>query len=490
MTAGGFAALADAIEGDWLAQARPEQIAPAGDWSTWIICGGRAFGKTRAGAEWVRSLAEAGSVARIALVAPTAADCRDTQIEGQSGLLAIAPNGNRPTYEPSKRRLVWPNGVQAALFSSEEPDRLRGPQFGAAWCDELAAFRNIKETWDNLQFGLRLGKRPRQVITTTPRPIKLLRELLKREGDDVRVTRGSTYENRANLAPSFFSQIVTAYEGTRIGRQELLAEMLTDTPGALFSYEMLEQGRVAKADIPTMRRIVVGVDPAMSADGDETGIVVCGLGADDHGYVLEDASGNYSPDAWGRKTVGLFHKWGADRVIAETNQGGDLVAATLRTVDPNISYRGVFAKRGKTLRAEPVAALYEQHRVHHVGSFPELEDQMCSFASGSMSSPDRLDSLVHTIVELMLGPTNDGLIGYYRELCEQQDGAADAGSASAPLPASETIPLVAPEGCSVIFDRSGRRHLPDGDRLVRVAQEDVDALERIGFTKLKLEVCS
>jgi phage terminase large subunit-like protein len=234
-----FSSIADALEHDWASKARPEQLPPPGNWTTWLVLAGRGWGKTRCGAEWVRSLAEAGSVARIALVGPTASDCRDTLVEGSSGLLSIAPNSNRPVYEPSKRRLTWPNGVQAAMFSSEEPERLRGPQHGAAWLDELAAWRNLDETWNTLQFGLRIGKRPRQVITTTPKPVKLLKELLKRE--DVIVTRGKTLENAENLAPSFLTQIVNRYANTRTGRQELGGELLEDAEGALWSRDLLEQ---------------------------------------------------------------------------------------------------------------------------------------------------------------------------------------------------------------------------------------------------------
>jgi phage terminase large subunit-like protein len=258
-----FARIADAIETDWRSIARPEQLPPPGDWSTFLYLGGRGAGKTRAAAEWVRSLAESASVGRIALVGPTAADARDTMVEGESGLVGICPNSNRPTYEPSKRRLTWPNGVQATLFSSEEPERLRGPQFGAAWCDELCAWRNVRTTWDNLQFGLRLGKKPRQFISTTPKPLKLLREIIADPNTVVR--RGTTYDNRENLAESFLSQIVRRYEGTRLGRQELNAELLEDVQGALWSRELIEQTRKTKDELPPMRRIVVAIDPAVSA---------------------------------------------------------------------------------------------------------------------------------------------------------------------------------------------------------------------------------
>ena len=296
-----FARIADALETDWRSIARPEQLPPEGDWSTFLYLGGRGAGKTRAAAEWVRSLAEAASVPRIALVGPTAADVRDTMVEGQSGLLAICPNSNRPTYEPSKRRLTWPNGVQATLFSSEEPERLRGPQFGAAWCDELCAWRNVRTTWDNLQFGLRLGKKPRQFISTTPKPLKLLKEIIADPNTVVR--RGTTYDNRENLAESFFSQIVRRYEQTRTGRQELYAEILEDTPGALWSRDLIEQTRKTKDELPPMRRIVVAIDPAVSAgeNADETGLLVCGLGTDEHAYVLEDGSAKLLPIDWARR---------------------------------------------------------------------------------------------------------------------------------------------------------------------------------------------
>jgi phage terminase large subunit-like protein len=284
-----FASIADQIESDWLSLARESQLPPPGDWSVWLILAGRGAGKTRAGAEYVRSLAEGASVSRIALVGPTAADVRDVMVEGPSGLLSICPNSTRPLYEPSKRRLTWEKtGVIATMFSSEEPERLRGPEQSAAWADELCSWRNVRDTWDNLQFGLRLGKRPRQVITTTPKPIKLLKEIVKRDGQDVVVTRGRTSDNAANLAPSFLSQIVARYEGTRLGRQELNAELLEDVQGALWTRDLLEEGRRDKA--PPMKRIVVAIDPAVSVgdNADETGIIVAGLGADDHGYVLED----------------------------------------------------------------------------------------------------------------------------------------------------------------------------------------------------------
>lgn len=397
-----FSRLAQALDDPWRRQARPEQLPPAGDWSTWLVSAGRGWGKTRTGAEWVRSLAEGGQASRIALVGPTAADARDVMVEGESGLLSICPGHFRPDYEPSKRRLTWPNGCIATMFSSEEPDRLRGPQHGAAWCDELAAWRNLDATWNMLQFGMRLGKHPRQLITTTPRPIKLLKELVKR--DDTVVVRGSTYDNRENLAPTFFSQIVTRYEGTRLGRQELNAELLEDTEGALWSYSLIEKARLPADHRPELRRIVVAIDPAVSVSetSDETGIVVAGVGVDGKGYVLEDCSGKYSPTEWARRAIDAYNRHHADRVVAEANQGGAMVENTLRVLDKNLPIKLVHASKGKVTRAEPISALYEQGRVHHVGAFDQLEDQLCSFTPGSSGSPDRLDALVWALTALIL----------------------------------------------------------------------------------------
>jgi predicted phage terminase large subunit-like protein len=409
-----FARLANVLADDWQTKARPEQLPPAGDWWTiWLILAGRGFGKTRTGAEWVRGLAEAATAHRIALVGPTASDVRDVMVEGESGILAISPNHNRPVYEPSKRRLTWDNGCIATMFSSEEPDRLRGPQHGAAWCDELAAWRNIAETWSMLQFGMRLGKAPRTLISTTPRPVKLLRELLAREGQDVAVTRGSTYDNRDNLAPSFFSQIVKAYEGTRLGRQELNAELLTDTPGALWQMDWLDRDRVSTAP-EELKRVVVAIDPAVSTNenSDETGIIVAGIDGRGHVYVLEDCSGKYAPHEWARKAVDAFDRHKADRIIGEANQGGAMIESTLRTVSRSVPYKAVHASRGKVTRAEPVSALYEQGRVHHVGgAMTVLEDQMTSFTSDFDRSrmgysPDRVDALVWALTEFLPGADN------------------------------------------------------------------------------------
>jgi phage terminase large subunit-like protein len=404
--------LADTIaDGGWRTKARPEQLPPPGDWNGWVVCAGRGFGKTRTGAEWIRELVESGTAGRIALIAPTAADCRDVLVEGPAGILAVSSPWCRPDYQPALRRLTWPNGAVASTFSAEEANRLRGPQHDAAWFDELAAMTHPSEIWDMAQFGLRLGTRPRWLVTTTPKPVKLLRELLAREGHDVVITRGSTFDNAANLAPSFLKSIRSKYEGTRLGRQELNAELLLDVPGALWTREMLDRAN-GSWTLPDMQRVVVAVDPSGTRgeedSGDSVGIVVAGFGSDDKCYVLADRTCKLSPDAWGREAVRAYREFKADRIVAEKNFGGAMVEHVLRTIDRNIPYREVTASRGKTQRSEPVAALYEQGRVRHAGSFPELEDQCCAMTGDGYSgdgSPDRLDALVWAISDLMLGAT-------------------------------------------------------------------------------------
>jgi phage terminase large subunit-like protein len=398
-----YARLAEALRNDWAVHARPEQLAPPGDWSVWLILSGRGWGKTRTGAEWVKSLIVSGQARRVALVGSTAADVRDVMIEGESGLLSVCADWDRPLYEPSKRRVTFKNGAICTAFSTEESDRLRGPQHDAAWCDELAAWANVRDTWDMLQFGMRLGKKPRICVTSTPRPIALLKELIMRP--DVHVIKGRTADNSANLPPAFLAEIVKRYEGTRLGRQELDGDILDDVPGALWSRDMIEAARIAKGTGPAMRRIVVAIDPAISVSetSDATGLVVVGLGDDNHGYVIEDLSGKYSPTAWATKAIAAYKRHEADRIVAEANQGGAMVETTLRAVDRSVPVRLVHASRGKITRAEPVSALYEQNRVHHVGAYPELEDELCSFEPGSADSPDRLDALVWGVTDLMLG---------------------------------------------------------------------------------------
>lgn len=398
---------------DWRFLARDPQIAPDGDWQNWLILAGRGFGKTRTGAEWVREQVKLG-VSRIHLIAPTASDARDVMVEGESGLLSVCwskdrtVNGDplgRPSYEPSKRRLTWANGAMATLFSAEEPERLRGPQAAAMWADELAAWKYARETWDMAMFGLRLGDKPRTCITTTPKPIPLLREIMK----DPRtvITKGSTFDNAANLAPTFLGAIRDKYEGTRLGRQELEAEILDDLPGALWTRDMLDKTRVKT--VPDLQRIVVAVDPSGtrggSDDGDEIGIVVAGKGIDGRGYILADRTCKLSPDGWGRRAVGAYREFKADRIVAERNFGGAMVEHVIRTIDAKVAYKEVTASRGKVARAEPVAALYEQGRVSHVGSMPELEDQLCNIAPEGFAgegSPDRADALVWALTELLV----------------------------------------------------------------------------------------
>jgi phage terminase large subunit-like protein len=405
------ATLADALaDGGWRAKARPSQLPPDGLWNGWLVLAGRGFGKTRTGAEFVKEEVEAGRARRVAMVAPTAADARDTMVEGESGILAISSDWCRPIYEPSKRKLTWPNGAVAHTFSSEESDRLRGPQFDLAYADELAAWNDPVATWDMLQFGLRLGKHPRWIATTTPRPLKLLKELLAREGKDVVVTRGSTFENEANLAKPFLEAIKTRYEGTRLGRQELNAEILDDVQGALWTRDMLERAHY-KGQLPSLRRVVVAIDPSGTGGqhdgGDAVGIVVAGIGVDGLGYVLADRTIKASPGVWGAKAVAAYREFKADRIVAERNFGGAMVEHVIRTVDPNIPYREVTASRGKVQRAEPIAALYEQGRIRHAGSFPQLEDQLAAMTGdgyGGDGSPDRADALVWALTELMTKP--------------------------------------------------------------------------------------
>jgi phage terminase large subunit-like protein len=400
---------------DWHLWARDEQLAPPGEWSVWTLMAGRGFGKTRCGAEWVRQMVETGHAGRVALVGPTAADARDVMVEGESGLLNVFPAKRRPVYEPSKRKVTFHNGAIAMLYSAEEPDRLRGPQHDAGWADEAAAWK-YAETWDMLQFGMRLGRHPRQVVTTTPKPNKLVREILADPGTVV--TRGSTFANAENLAAPFLAKIRAKYEGTRLGRQELEAELLDDNPNALWKRSDIDKARRKPSEVPAMRRIVVAVDPAVTTneDSDETGIVVAGLGEDGRGYVFDDLTCKESPAGWGRVALNAYRDRKADRIVAEVNQGGDLVETLFRSLDATVSYQGVRASRGKYSRAEPVAALYEQGKVSHVGSFGALEDQMCEYnPQVDGRSPDRMDALVWALTALMLDSGTFGMLDYMQQ---------------------------------------------------------------------------
>jgi phage terminase large subunit-like protein len=399
----------------WPISARPDQLPPEAnggrdDWTVWLVLGGRGAGKTRTGAEWVRGLAlghqpfAAAPTGRIALVGETAADVRDVMIEGVSGLLAIHPKAERPTWTPSRRRLEWPNGAVAQAFSAEDPEQLRGPQFEAAWADEFCKWRHAEETWDMLQFGLRLGARPRQVVTTTPRPIPLLKKLMA----DPRtvVSRAATRANAYHLAPAFLDAIVGRYAGTRLGRQELDGEIVEERADALWNRDMIEAARSEPA--PPLARIVVAVDPPASSGqrADACGLVAAGIDAEGHVFVLEDGTIERArPAEWAARAVALYRRLEADALVVEVNQGGEMASAVIREVDPTVPVTSVRATRGKYLRAEPVAALYEQGRVHHVGSFPALEAEMADFGPGGLSSgrsPDRLDALVWAVTALAL----------------------------------------------------------------------------------------
>jgi phage terminase large subunit-like protein len=397
----------------WDFWARPNQLIPQGDWNTWLILAGRGFGKTRMGAETIRSWVcgdtplAPGRYSRIALVAETAADARDVLVEGESGLLAVHPSDFRPTYHPSKRLVVWPNGARAWLYNAVEPDQLRGPQHDAAWCDELAKWQRAQDTWDQLQFGLRLGEHPRCIVTTTPRPIPVVRKLVADQ--DTYVTRGATFDNASNLASPFLKQIQDRYGGTRLGRQELEGEILEDIPGALWTRESIDNYR--KKEAPDMERIIVAVDPAASSNegSDETGIIVVGISRDTdgyaRGYILADGSLRGTPEEWARQAVRLYREYDADKIVAEKNNGGEMVSSVIRSVDRSVPVTLVHASRGKYVRAEPISSLYEQGRIHHVGRFDALEDQMCLFSidnlrDSNFGSPDRVDALVWGLTEV------------------------------------------------------------------------------------------
>jgi phage terminase large subunit-like protein len=379
-------------------------------WTTWLVLGGRGAGKTRAGSEWVRGIAlgepdfSDHAVGHIALIGETFADARNVMVEGPAGILAVHARRERPTWSPSLRRLEWPNGAVAQVFSAEDPDSLRGPQFEAAWADELAKWKHGEETWDMLQFGVRLGTRPRQMVTTTPRPIPLLKRLLA--DPKVAVSRVRTVDNAANLAPAFLETVIGRYGGTRLGRQELDGEIIEDRPDALWTRDVIELNRVGEA--PSLMRIVVAVDPPASSSkrADACGIVAAGLDEGGIAYVLEDATASgLKPPEWAAKAVALYRRLQADALVVETNQGGEMATGVIREVDPAVPVVSVRATRGKYLRAEPVSVLYAQDRVRHVGALPELEDELCDFGPGGLStgrSPDRMDALVWALTDLML----------------------------------------------------------------------------------------
>ena len=403
------------LDADFVTLAHPHQEPPAAanngrPWTTWLVLGGRGAGKTRLGAEWVRAVV-CGTPPygnepcfNIALVGETERDVRDVMIEGPAGILKSSPRRERPDWVATRRRLEWPNGAVAFAFSAEDPEQLRGPQFAAAWCDELAKWRHPDETFNMLQFGLRLGARPRQLITTTPRPIPLIRRLLAEP--HTAVTRAGTRANAAHLSPAFLRDILARYEGTQLGRQEIDGEIVEDRTDALWTREMIEAARVQVA--PPLLRIVVGVDPPGSdrPSADACGIVAAGIADNDTIYVLADATvRGLSPAGWANAAIALYRRCKADLMVAEVNQGGDMVRAVIQQVDPAVPVSTVHATRGKWLRAEPVAMRYQQGRVKHVAPpMRELEDQMCDFGIGGLASggsPDRVDALVWAVTDLI-----------------------------------------------------------------------------------------
>jgi phage terminase large subunit-like protein len=400
------------LEYNWNFWARDNQLYPHGPglYAIWLILAGRGFGKTRSGAEQIRK--DVRKYRRCNLIAATADDARDIMVEGESGILAVCPKRERPRYIKGDRKLIWPTGATSLIFTADEPDRLRGKQHERLWADELAAWR-YAEAWDQALLGLRLGTDPFAYVTTTPRPTPIIKGLV--EDETCFVTYGTTYENRENLAKTFYSKIIKKYEGTRLGRQELLAHILSDNPDALWQREMIETARLkaislrdgeqisaALWDRLNLKRTIVAIDPQVSLGGAETGIMVCGVGHNNHGYLLHDATISGTPNEWGTAAVEAYKDYKCDRIVAETNQGGKMVEHVIRSIMPNAPYTGVHASQGKKTRAEPVAALYEQGRVHHLGMFARLEDQMCEWTPDA-PSPDRMDSLVWGFTFLMLG---------------------------------------------------------------------------------------
>jgi len=409
----------EALLYDWEFRARPNQKLPEGNWDTWLVMAGRGYGKTRTGAETVRIWVRDNPI--IHIIAPTVADVHKVIVDGPAGIMAICPDRERPRLRAKDVTLLFPNGAKALLFSAEEPERLRGPQCYKLWADELAAWRYQQEAWDLAQFGLRLGTNPQAIVTTTPKPTKLVKEL--RDNPRTYLTRGTTYENRSNLADKFFRSIISKYEGTRLGRQEIDAEVLEDNPGALWKLASIDADRIQKLP-DDLERIVIAIDPPATSDedSDECGIVAAAKDRQRpaHYYVFDDRSQIASPDQWARVAVQAYKQHRADRIIGEVNNGGEMVEAVIRHVDPNVSYRAVHASRGKIVRAEPIAALYEQHRVHHVGSFGKLEDQMCNYDPATADfSPDRMDAMVWALTEL--SDKESGFVEYWNRQKANED---------------------------------------------------------------------
>lgn len=528
---------------NWKFWARHNQLPPPGKWTNWLLLAGRGFGKTRTGAEWVNEQVQLRGAIRVHLIAPTAADVRKVMVEGESGILAVSPPWNKPLFEPSKLQLTWPNGAVAALFSAEEPERLRGPQCHIIWADELAAWNKLQETWDMAMFGFRLGSDLRCCITTTPKPLPIIKSLMEeaKTGETV-VTRGSTYDNRANLAKQFFTQVVKKYEGTRLGKQELDAEILEDMPGALWKRADIDKVRIRNTGLPMpailkaeepipgsrvevqdldmlkriayaimklvpedLTRVVVAVDPNASNDegSDEIGIVVAGQGVSGQGYVLADLSMKGSPNEWATTAIIAHDMFSADRIVGEANQGGNMVEYTveatakfLRTDEKRksdfVSIVLVHATRGKVTRAEPAAALYEQGRISHVGTLSTLEDQMCLFTSDfdrkSMGySPDRVDALVWALTHLFLEENDTGILDFYAQEAKakqkREEGVIRGASTE---PQGDWVKMRSPTGASMVHGADGTQY-SSVDGVFNVKPDDVKGLRAAGFTKVAVD---
>lgn len=384
----------------WDDHARENQKMPKGDWITWLILAGRGFGKTRTGAETIRKLVMEGKAKRIALIGGSIHEVINVMLQGESGIITISPKAEQPKLNTSTNTILWPNGARGYLVGATQPEKLRGPQFDAAWVDELAKFRVAESVWNQLMLGLRLGENPKCIVTTTPKPTPLIKRLLNDQ--NTVVTRGTTFDNKDNLSHLYFDQIIKQFESTSLGAQELYGEMLTQEAGALWQRSMI---KYAVPDSKTFRRVVVAVDPAAThhEQSDETGIVVAALTDDNCVYILDDVSGRLSPLDWGQRAVEAYRRFEADRLVAEVNKGGDMVERIVKSIDAQVSYKSVRATRGKNIRAEPIAALYEQNRVFHVKPMRELEQQLCEYIPHKTSkSPDRLDALVWAVTELLL----------------------------------------------------------------------------------------
>lgn len=399
----------EALIYDWHSWARPEQLEPPGTWSIWLILAGRGYGKTRTGSEWIKERVASGKARRIALVSQSAADARDVLVEGEAGILAIYPDGEKPNYSPSKRRITWPNGAVATIYTAEDPDQLRGPSHDTALADEIAAYRNLDDVWSNLMFGLRLGD-ARCLATTTPKPLPKIKELVKAAKDpndgSVYITHGTTYDNIGNLSNTYKTQIIKPYEGTRVGRQELNAELLEDIEGALWTLGGIEKNRWKRKKLPPLTKIIVAVDPSAGSaeSAAETGIIVAGMDKDKHGYCLEDLTMRGTPLQWATVVCDAYRRWNANLVIAEKNNGGEMVEHTIASAvekRERIPVKLVWASRGKLIRAEPVSSLDEKGEIHMVGLYPQLEDELCTY-EGSGDSPNRLDAYVWAFTHLLV----------------------------------------------------------------------------------------